>query len=404
MYEQRAFRGRPARKRRSRIRPLIVFGVVILVVAVLLFSPATRVIDILQTALESYIGQATEEDSSSQSSLSAATTLEESFAAMKATSDYAIPVIAYSATIDALDEIESSESSVVAFSLADEGSNLIPTLSSEMQTALDDALSPFLENGYDVSFLILDLQTGSGYSYNIDTDIYGASTIKGPVLIYGCQTSLEQGTLSTSTVNSNASNTIIYSDNTSYLRLRSIFEQYGNVSFAAWLESIGVDSSLASDTSYPTYSVRESAKLWMNTYLYFTSSDSNSEIVSWAQSLFSQTYVSMLRSGVDSSFPLINASGEEVYFESDSSDESDAEIVVYNKAGWINASVSKALCDAGIVIEGDNAYLVSVMTSAPDGNSNRVYVRDLVAAVWSTRSSLAPEGSYFLVSSSSGSE
>jgi len=359
--------------------------------------------------------------------------------------------LSYQASVTGLDSVADSGSSIAGFTLANEGQNYTPSLSEEGQNTIQTALAPFMENEYDVGFILMDLQTGSGYSYNLDQEVYGASSFKGPVLIYGCQEALEPGILSIDTVNDSASNAIIYSDNNSYYNMRAIFEEYSEISLVNWLANMNIDSDVETDTSFPHYSVRESAKLWMNAYLYFTSSESDPEIVSWAQDLFSQTEVSMLRAGVDPSFALITDGGE-VYInqttqtdqggdqtnseentdqsgdqsnddqssDQQSSDQSSdqsasqqedtssglsaadmatsgSSIVVYDKAGWLNGETDDGLCDAGIVYDGDKAYLISVMTGAPDGDGTREDVARLVAALWSQRSTLAPSEGYVLV-------
>ena len=359
--------------------------------------------------------------------------------------------LSYQASVTGLDSVADSGSTIAGFTLANEGQNYMPSLSEEGQNTIQTALAPFMENEYDVGFILMDLQTGSGYSYNLDQEVYGASSFKGPVLIYGCQEALEPGILSIDTVNDSASNAIIYSDNNSYYNMRAIFEEYSEISLVNWLANMNIDSDVETDTSFPHYSVRESVKLWMNAYLYFTSSESDPEIVSWAQDLFSQTEVSMLRAGVDPSFALITDGGE-VYInqttqtdqggdqtnseentdqsgdqsnddqssDQQSSDQSSdqsasqqedtssglsaadmatsgSSIVVYDKAGWLNGETDDGLCDAGIVYDGDKAYLISVMTGAPDGDGTREDVARLVAALWSQRSTLAPSEGYVLV-------
>lgn len=359
--------------------------------------------------------------------------------------------LSYQASVTGLDSVADSGSSIAGFTLANEGQNYMPSLSEEGQNTIQTALTPFMENEYDVGFILMDLQTGSGYSYNLDQEVYGASSFKGPVLIYGCQEALEPGILSIDTVNDSASNAIIYSDNNSYYNMRAIFEEYSEISLVNWLANMNIDSDVETDTSFPHYSVRESVKLWMNAYLYFTSSESDPEIVSWAQDLFSQTEVSMLRAGVDPSFALITDGGE-VYInqttqtdqggdqtnseentdqsgdqsnddqssDQQSSDQSSdqsasqqedtssglsaadmatsgSSIVVYDKAGWLNGETDDGLCDAGIVYDGDKAYLISVMTGAPDGDGTREDIARLVAALWSQRSTLAPSEGYVLV-------
>lgn len=369
--------------------------------------------------------------------------------------------ISYQSSVTGLDTIADSGATVAGFTLANEGQNYMPSLSEEGQNIIQSALEPFVENEYDVGFVMLDLQTGSGYVYNPDLEVYGASSFKGPVLIYGCQEALEPGILSIDTVNESASGAIIDSNNRSYYTMRALFEEYSDISLTSWLANMNIDSDVESDTSFPHYSARESAKLWLNAYQYFTSSDSNPDIVSWAQDLFSQTTVSMLRAGVDPTFALVTDGGEVLISQpgqstqsgdtpgsdgslddqsSDSSGDSastqdgqsdqqssdqasdqgsdqssdqstdsgsgltaadmastTSNLVVYDKAGWLNGEEDDGLCDAGIIIEGDKAYLISVMSGMPDSDANRENLANLVAALWSQRASLAPSQGYVLV-------
>lgn len=378
--------------------------------------------------------------------------------------------ISYQASIEGIDSIADSGATITGFSLAGEGQNYVPTLSEEGQNSIQSALSPFLEEDYDVGFIMMDLETGSGYAYNPDVEVYGASSFKGPVLIYGCQESLEPGILSIDTVDEVSTNSIIYSDNNSYYSMRAYFEEYSETGLANWLSSMNIDSSLENDTSFPHYSARISAKLWMNTYLYFTSSDSDSEIVSWAQDLFSQTEVSMLRAGVDPTFPLVTDSGEIYLYQTDQNSQStdqnnntegsndgqqgdqgnaaneqqsadqnnqdgsqdgqstegqseedqsagqseglsaadmadsSSNIVVYDKAGWIHGTNEDALCDSGIIYDGDKTYLLCIMTGVPDGDDARQQFTNLVAALWGQRSTLSPSQGYVLVDPAQASE
>lgn len=369
--------------------------------------------------------------------------------------------ISYQSSVAGLDAIADSGATVAGFTLANEGQNYMPSLSEEGQNIIQSALEPFVENEYDVGFVMLDLQTGSGYVYNPDLEVYGASSIKGPVLVYGCQEALEPGILSIDTVNEAASGTIINSDNRSYYTMRALFEEYSEISLSGWLANMNIDSDVESDTSFPHYSARESAKLWLNAYQYFTSSDSNPDIVSWAEGLFSQTEVSMLRAGVDPAFALVtdggevfisqpgqstqsgdtsgsdgssddqssDSSGDSVSTQDGQSDQQSSNqasdqgsdqsadqstdsgsgltaadmasttsnLVVYDKAGWLNGEEDDGLCDAGIIIEGDKAYLISVMSGMPDSDANRENLANLVAALWSQRASLAPSQGYVLV-------
>ncbi len=336
----------------------------------------------------------------------------------------------YDPSILGIDAIADSGEIVVGYTLVTEGDSYTPSLTADEQAAIESALAPFLEEGYDVGFSILNLELGSGYAYNIDQEVYGASSIKGPVLIWGCQEAIEPGILSVSTVESYCENAIIWSDNTSYYRMRNYFRDYAEISFGTWLANMNIDSSLADDTYFPHYSARDSLKLWMNAYLYFTSSDSTDSVVEWAKDLFSQTDTSWIRDVVeaagegsseegatdDNSSENGAASGDDssdggdfsdaAVSDDDSSDGDSSEdesalgeeealsasassIVVYDKAGWIDGTEDDAICDAGIVVEGDTAYLITIMTGAPDSETNRTYVTSLAAALWNARASLS---------------
>lgn len=308
----------------------------------------------------------------------------------------------YEPSVLGFDAVADPGSSIAGFTLASEGQSYMPTLSEEGKAQVTSAMAPFTDNGYTLGFSIVDLQTGSGYAYNLDAEVYGASSFKGPVLIYGCQETLEPGILSTSTVQSYSEGAIINSDNTSYYRMRALFEDYGEESLITWLANMNIDSDVETDTSFPHYSTRIAVKLWMNAYLYFTSGDSDPDIVSWAQGLLSETEVSMLRAGVDPTFPLVTDDGE--VSSSAPAGSSSLDVVVYDKAGWMNGSTDDGLCDTGIVIDDGKAYLVSVMSGAPDSSSNREAMMNLISALWQQRSSLAPSEGCVLSDAASSSE
>lgn len=323
--------------------------------------------------------------------------------------------ISYTPSVQAIDGLSDPGTSVQGISLADSNANYVPQLSEEGAAQVQDAISAITANNKAVGFAFIDLQTGSGYVYNLDQRVYGASSFKGHVLIYGCQQALETGKTSISRVNSSAQDAIINSDNTSYYRMRNAFESSASESLSAWLSSMNISTTLANDTSFPHYSARESLKLWMNTFLYLNSPDSNKEITEWVKKMFSGTTVSMVRNGVDpSSNPVSREKTESVTKEllgalctgkktvevgeakkakASSADES---VTVYDKAGWINGSSDDSVCDAGIIEEDGKYYLITIMTNLADGETSRAEVSDLAAALWDQRSTLAPEQGYKL--------
>ena len=321
--------------------------------------------------------------------------------------------ISYTPSIQAIDAVSDPGTNVQGISLADSNASYVPQLSEEGVTQVRDAISAITANNKAVGFAFIDLQTGSGYVYNLDQRVYGASSFKSHVLIYGCQQALETGRTSVARVNSIAQDAIINSDNTSYYRMRRAFENSASESFSAWLSSMNISTTLANDTSFPHYSARESLKLWMNTFLYLNSPDSNKEITEWAKKMFSGTAVSMIRSGVDPNFnPVSREKTESVAQEllgtlcagkktvevgeakKTKTSSADDSVTVYDKAGWINGSSDDAICDAGIIEEDGKYYLITIMTNLADGETSRAEVSGLAAALWDQRSTLAPEQGY----------
>lgn len=259
-----------------------------------------------------------------------------------------------------LDTAPAATDSIATFSLIEgEGTNkVIPTLTEEQTKAITYTLDQIKEITPDVGFLILDLDTGAGICYNIDQDIYAASSFKGPYSVYVCE-SATSGNLPSST-RDNIHNAIAWSDNNSYYRLRNA---YNGSTFTSWMEDVGVDPAKAART-FPTYNVRDLAKLWLHSYPYLT--NTNDSKAQWLANELRNTEVSFLRDG-------IVLSGA-----------SDA--TVMNKGGWIIGSKNyNAVIDAGLVEDDGHHYLVSIMTALPDGEPREQLVSNLAATLYSIR-------------------
>ena len=176
----------------------------------------------------------------------------------------AAPVsINYTPSLESIDGVSDPGTAVQGASLASTDAAYAPQLSDEGAREVQNAVSSITEEGKTVGFAFFNMETGKGYVYNLDQRVYGASSFKGPVLVYGCQQAIETGKTSISHVNANAQDAIINSDNNSYRHLRRTFESVASEPLSAWLSSLNVSSSLADDTSFPHYSARESLKLWM---------------------------------------------------------------------------------------------------------------------------------------------
>lgn len=305
--------------------------------------------------------------------------------------------VSYTPSVESIDAIADPGENVAGFTLVTEGDSHIPSLSDEQQASIQAALAPFAENDRTVGFCIVDLQTGSGYAYNIDEQVYGASSFKGPYLVYVCQEVLEPGNLSVGAIDDLAADTITWSDNSSYHKLRYTCEGYEEKTLPNWLADMNISTTLATDTAFPHYAPRDSLKLWMNAYLYFQTGDE--DLVTWMEDLFSSTEFSMIRDAVE----LEEMSGEEALEEQYVDFSTPVElasarleesrkpsVTVYDKGGWIGGEEDNALIDAGIVVEGDRAYLFTIMTGARDTDANRLYVTALAQAVWDARETLRP--------------
>ncbi len=290
----------------------------------------------------------------------------------------------FTPSTSALDSISDDEG-IQVFSL----SNLDALELDETTLAAIEEAVAAIETTSDVGFVFYDLETGRGISLNPDTEIYGASTFKAPYALYVCETLVETGQLSLSDScpvsyvvdsgswygNSGDSSypvseliqvAIVDSDNNAFGFLRDAYDDMG---FSTWITEIGADDVIAeTNTSwFPTYCPRSSAKLWTDMYEYL---NSGSETAEWLGSLLTQTTTSFIRNALESS---------------------DAEdLTVSNKAGWISDSDPdyNAINDAGIIEADGHTYILSIMTSLPDGDSNRELFETLAAAIFDARESL----------------
>lgn len=282
-----------------------------------------------------------------------------------------------------------------------------PVLSDRSLVSLNNALSYYDNNGYEASYLIMDLGTGRGIAGNVDVPIYGASSFKGPYCAYVVNKEFPNDIdRASSSRLTQVENTIVWSDNSSYGKLR---RTYGNDGMEAWLAEAGVDTALVNDTYFPTYTARQSALMWLKIYEYLTTADTSA--AQWLSDTFSKTEVSFLRNGAlgttsagRTDYLPEEGSGGEEGVEDDGSDEEGSEeitpadgsegdgsvlaedaeggqtlieedktvasigtnITVRNKAGWIDGQDDDAVCDSGIVTINGRDYLITIMTNAPD--------------------------------------
>lgn len=286
-----------------------------------------------------------------------------------AAEEAAAGLVAQRLTPNALNSVDSFATAPGAFSLI-EGENATP-LSEEQQESLAAATQNIEGGGYTVGFTLINLNTGKGIAYNLDSRVYGASSFKGPYAAFLCQHlgdndasypsgSEAAGSGVSSSIYSLMQPMILYSDNSAFSSLRNTYDSAG---FAEWLNSCGVDSEIMHDTHFPRYSARESALLWLRTYQYLKTNTPTAQNLA---SLYEQTNVSFIRSGV--------------------SDDGEVEAVL-NKAGWCSGSERfTGLCDAGLIKCTDGTtYLMSTMTNSPDGGLYTIRLANLASALFECR-------------------
>lgn len=286
-----------------------------------------------------------------------------------AADEAAAGLVAQRLTPDALNSVDSFATAPATFSLI-EGEDAAP-LSEEQQESLAAATQNIEDGGYTVGFTLINLNTGKGIAYNLDSRVYGASSFKGPYAAYLCQHlgdndasypsgSEAAGSGVSSSIYSLIQPMILYSDNSAFSSLRNTYDSAG---FAEWLNSCGVDSEIMHDTHFPRYSTRESALLWLRTYQYLKTNTPTAQNLA---SLYEQTNVSFIRSGV--------------------SDDAEVEAVL-NKAGWCSGSERfTGLCDAGLIKCTDGTtYLMSTMTNSPDGGLYTVRLANLASTLFECR-------------------
>lgn len=289
-----------------------------------------------------------------------------------AADEAAAGLVAQRLTPDALNSVDSFATAPDTFSLM-EGEDAA-SLSEEQQESLAAATQNIESGGYTVGFTLINLNTGKGIAYNLDSRVYGASSFKGPYAAYLCQHlgdndasypsgSEAAGSGVSSSIYSLMQPMILYSDNSAFSSLRNTYDSAG---FAEWLNSCGVDSEIMHDTHFPRYSARESALLWLHTYQYLKTNTPTAQNLA---SLYEQTNVSFIRSGV--------------------SDDEEVEAVL-NKAGWCAGRERfTGLCDAGLIKCTDGTtYLMSTMTNSPDGGLYTVRLANLASTLFECRNVL----------------
>ena len=198
---------------------------------------------------------------------------------------------------------------------------------------VNPAVEALQDSGYEVSFLMMDLETKEGLAKDADRMYYSASAIKGPYICAVNCTCPEEA----AGYHDVMEQIIVNSSNEDYEMCRYIF---GQEPMTEYMAEMG-DNTVEWDTDYAYLSTKDFAKLWVRNYEYMFSDEANAK---WTRSIFDHSLNSFINEALSS-----------------------GSNTVYSKAGWIDSvyDVGIVYNDAGIIIDEDeHAYLIAVMSSA----------------------------------------
>ena len=203
-------------------------------------------------------------------------------------------------------------------------------ITAENRKLLQQEIDKISAKGYDLGFVVMNMNSLGGFSYNADERIYSASTIKGPYI-----TSLvasDSSLLEKERVRIDAA--LIRSSNSDYETLR---DQYGDSCFVDFISSTGSDFEIDTTRNFQFVTPRALAHMWAASYVFFESGETGAKL----GEIFEKPEISPVREAFSDSF------------------------VTRSKAGWIEKNNISVTNDAGIVYTDNGDYVIVIMTTAP---------------------------------------
>ena len=249
----------------------------------------------------------------------------------------------------------SSNEQIAGISLDERRST--PLLSKKDNKAIQSAIDAIRDNQADCGFLFVDMDSGKGVAFNIDYQVYCASTVKAPFALYVIQSKPEG---LDDNLRSDIEAALVYSDNDAYEELHAAVDDN---QYLAWLDERGIGHSDSWGPHYPSLSVRQLAGLWTEIHHYLHADQQES---AWLAELLTRTTTSFIRDG-------LGVDG----------------LTVYNKAGWISdEECGNAVNDVAIIQEDDHTYLMAIASSQPDTEESHENVSALANALFAARANL----------------
>ncbi len=203
-------------------------------------------------------------------------------------------------------------------------------LEAENQLLLQAEVDKISAKGYDLGFVVMNMNSPGGFSYNADARIYSASTIKGPYitsLVRSDNSLLEKESVRIDAI-------LVKSSNYDYESLR---DQYGDSCFVDFLLSTGCDFVIDTTRNFQYITPRALAHMWAESYVFFESGETGEKL----GEIFEKPEISPIRKVFSESF------------------------TTRSKAGWVEKNNIRVTNDAGIVYTDNGDYVIVIMTTAP---------------------------------------
>ncbi|UDL23799.1 class A beta-lactamase-related serine hydrolase [Bifidobacterium pseudolongum] len=225
----------------------------------------------------------------------------------------------------------------------------------EMQRSqLMERIEDFRAQGYQASFVVVDMRTGAAIASYGGTPMYTASAIKAPYIVSLAQTgAVDVNAVATSAtadaagINQLITQTLQVSDNDMY---EALYKRFGAAPTMQWLDGTGAGTGL--NGYYGDVTAIDMARMWVNSYDYLFGASADAADAQGRTWLAQQ-----MRSSLNSSIAAVHGEGE----------------IVASKAGWIYGEGNLyAYNDAGIVIpvgatrlaEQPQGYVLAMLTNA----------------------------------------
>ncbi len=218
------------------------------------------------------------------------------------------------------------------------------TPGASVRDSLQKAVNAVQSTGNRIGFIMMDIATGKGISYNPDVRLYSASSIKAFYIA-------ALGAYNPSAVNASKDlilQTLTVSSDAAYHQLCDL---YGPQPYEQWKQESDVYDPVNSQR-FADYTPRDMAKMWARTYSFFTSGEFGAEMGTWYQSPSS----SAIRDSVGKWY------------------------TTRSKAGYIWYAGYNAANDGGIVYADNGPYIVAVMSDMPGSLDRLVPVVDWLEA------------------------